>query len=83
MFPGELKLRIMTWVGCGEEAYYDKDTANNGNAYRNDGVDIESCSEGGYNIGWVEVGEWTEYTVYVDSSSQYIAEFRVASQNAQ
>ncbi len=34
---------------------------NNGYSYRNDGVDIEGCSDAvtnGYNVGWIENSEW-------------------------
>jgi len=44
-------------------AYYDNSTGNSGNQYRQNDVDIEACSEGGYNIGWTADGEWLEYTV--------------------
>lgn len=80
--PGRIQAENFD-IGCGDEAYYDKDAINNGGMYRTEGVDIESCSEGGYNIGWVQEGEWLEYTVVVDSSCDYIAEFRVAAQSAQ
>ncbi len=56
--------------------------ANNGGAYRNDGVDIERTSDlvgNGYNVGWIEAGEWLEYTVDVAASGLYDMRFRVAS----
>ncbi len=75
-------------------AYYDKEVENlqvstgtwtgwnNGWVYRNDGVDIEICSDketNGFNVGWIEFGEWMIYTVEVDEESSYSMEFRVAS----
>lgn len=45
-------------------AYSDNDTTNQGGQYRTtEGVDIEVCQEGGYNVGWMDAGEWLEYTV--------------------
>ena len=46
-----------------QKAYADRDDSNNGGAYRQTGVDIQDCLEGGYNLGWLETGEWLEYTV--------------------
>ena len=62
-------------------AYHDCDTVNNGGAYRpGAGVDIEPCSEGGFNIGWMCSGEWIEYTVDVARAGRYVVEARVASE---
>ncbi len=69
-------------VGGPGVAYRDIDPGNTGTAYRLDeDVDIENCSDsgGGYNLGWVNVGEWLEYTVEVPAAGQYIVETRVAS----
>ena len=55
---------------------------NNGNSYRNDGVDIEPCNDAftlGYNVGWIEEGEWLKYTVNVQQSGTYNLSFRVSS----
>jgi len=61
-------------------AYNDTDASNNGGAYRPaEGVDLESCSEGGFNIGWTSAGEWTQYTVTVSASGNYDITFRVSS----
>lgn len=76
-------------------AYFDTDTANfsgetgefqawnQGWNYRNDGVDIETCADGagtnGYSVGWIEDGEWMEYTVEVDSTAAYSLDIRSAS----
>lgn len=64
--------------GCEGVSYHDADSVNSGAAYRTEGVDIEGCSEGGYNVGWINTGEWLEYTV---SSSGGTFDFtqRVAS----
>jgi fibronectin type 3 domain-containing protein len=63
-------------------AYHDNDGGNSGGAYRSDDVDIESCGEGGYNVGWINAGEWIEYTVENISAGTYNIEVRVASNTA-
>ena len=58
--------------GCPGDAYFDKDEVNSGGQYRTgEGVDIEVCKAGGYNIGWVKTGEWLAYTVNVIKSGSY------------
>ncbi|MEJ2054027.1 MAG: carbohydrate-binding protein [Calditrichaceae bacterium] len=53
---------------------------NSGGQYRyNEGVDIEKCSEGGYNVGWTFEGEWMAYTVSVSKSATYQVTFHIAS----
>ena len=69
-------------TGGATVAYEDADAGNNGNAYRNDqDVDLEACSEGGFNIGWIREGEWTEYAVDVTVPGHYEVAARVASQS--
>jgi beta-glucosidase len=60
-------------------AYNDTTTGNNGNAYRNEDVDIEPSSEQGFNVGWIDAGEWLEYTVDVAVQGIYTLDARVAS----
>ena len=61
-------------------AYYDNEASNFGGAYRTtEGVDIQGCGEGGYNLAWTAAGEWLEYTVNVPTSGNYNVEARVAS----
>jgi hypothetical protein len=80
-------------LGRVNHAYYDQDYSNTdfggptnrGGAYRNDGVDIEPCSDqttNGYNVGWIEDGEWLQYTIEVKESGSYAFSFRVASEQA-
>lgn len=83
-------------LGRNRFAYFDNDTSdfhgsnggtftnwNQGWAYRNDGVDIEACTDkeatNGYNIGWSGNNEWMEYTVNVDSTAAYTFSVRSAS----
>ena len=67
--------------GCPGDAYYDRDNINEGGQYRpNEGVDIEKCTAGGYDVGWTHAGEWMAYTVTVSKSSTYQVSFFVSSQ---
>ncbi len=62
------------------ESYFDHDPSNNGGAYRPDeGVDIQPCSEGGFNTCWMMDGEWMQYTINVAESGEYDVTFRVGS----
>jgi hypothetical protein len=75
-------------------AYMDNDSANyhvstgkrtagnRGGQYRNDGVDIEVCTDSvtnGYNVAWTETGEWLQYTVNVATTGMYDVNIRTAS----
>ena len=64
-----------------EKAYWDFDDNNNGGAYRETAVDIQDCLEGGYNLGWIEPGEWLEYTVDVREAGNYDIVCRAGSPN--
>lgn len=66
--------------GCNTVTYYDKTSGNSGNAYRSDDVDMEASTEGGYNLGWTEDGEWLEYSVNIPSGT-YTVDARIASAN--
>lgn len=57
---------------------------NRGWAYRSDGVDIEKCmdvypNQMDYSVGWIETGEWMEYTVAADTTAAYSFDIRSAS----
>ena len=58
---------------------------NNGWIYRNDGVDIETCTDpfisNGFNIGWIDHGEWLKYTATVNQSGLYDINFCVSGFN--
>lgn len=82
-------------MGVIGEAYYDQVNAtyqvssgiftawNSGWAYRNDGVDIEPCTDpvngNGFNLGFLDEGEWTQYEVKVAESGVYNIEVRASS----
>ncbi|MCC5822510.1 MAG: family 16 glycosylhydrolase [Phycisphaerales bacterium] len=78
VIPGQIEAEHYD-EGYPGEAYHDNDVGNNGGAFRDDDVDIQVSSEGGYNIGWIENGEWIEYTVDVQAAGTYLLEARVAS----
>jgi len=64
--------------------YFDTTSGNNGGAYRSDDVDIEITNDegGGYNVGWIEPGEWLSYAnLNIPSSGRYALRMRVASEN--
>jgi chitinase len=62
-------------------AYNDLTTGNAGTAFRTDDVDIEATTDagGGYNVGWIQAGEWLEYTVNVTTAGTYTLTARVAA----
>jgi aryl-phospho-beta-D-glucosidase BglC (GH1 family) len=68
---------------------YEKITQNGiwniGWNYRNDGVDIEACSDfnsNGFNVGWIESGEWLKYTIKASESGIYKIKFYVSAEAA-
>ncbi|WP_370570251.1 carbohydrate-binding protein [Paenibacillus sp. JCM 10914] len=48
----------------------------------NDGQ-TEPSSEGGFNIGWIDPGDWLDYPVEVKESGLYKVSYRIAGPNAQ
>jgi hypothetical protein len=78
-------------IGANGIAYWDTQhknesgspgLANNGGRYRNDGVDIEETDDpvgNGFNVGWIDAGEWLRFTVDVTTPGSYAVTFRVAS----
>ena len=73
-------------LGRAGEAFSDTTTNspyNNGNAYRNEAVDIEPCTDSppgpGYNLGWLDPGDWVKYSVTPLASGPYSVTARVAS----
>jgi len=77
--PGIIELEDFD-TGCPGDAYFERDEANAGGKYRlNQPVDIDTCSEGGYTLGWLNRGEWTAYTVTVEDSKPYQVSFYIAA----
>ena len=83
-------------MGRNGSAYYDRQVANyhvstgnytswnDGWAYRNDGIDIQITEDNifsnGYNIGWIETGEWMNYTIYAEKEGYYDITIRIAAE---
>jgi beta-glucanase (GH16 family) len=66
--------------GPAGEAYSDTTSGNLGKAYRTDSdVDMEASSAGGYNVGWIDDGEYLNYTVDVATAGSYNIDISVAS----
>jgi len=77
--PGTIEVEDFD-KGCPGDAYYDRDEANAGGQYRtSEGIDIENCAAGGFNIGWTNNGEFMAYTVTVSKAATYQASFFVAT----
>lgn len=78
--PGKIEAEDYD-IGGVDTAFHDTTWGNEGGEYRSDDVDIEVTTDlgGGYTVGWIEEGEWLEYTVDVASAGQYDIEVRVAS----
>lgn len=79
--PGVLQVENYD-EGCFGASYVDADAENQGGDFRLDeGVDIQSTTDigGGYNVGWTDVGEWTEYSVTVATTGEYAVTARLAS----
>ena len=65
--------------GANGATYWDSSAGNSGGQYRSTDVDVEACSAGGYNVGWIASGEWLNYTVNVSAAGTYQLDFRVAA----
>jgi len=83
-------------LGTNGKAYSDKDFVNyrvetgnfdewnKGNTMRNDGVDILPCKDAesnGYQVSFIEDGEWLQYTIEVPKEGKYNVALRYASEN--
>ncbi len=63
-------------------SYHDYEPENLGPGSRQDeGVDTEP-NDGSENIGWLEPGEWLEYTIEVEKTGLYDVEIRAGSINS-
>jgi hypothetical protein len=78
--PGKIEAEHYD-VGGEGIAYHDLSAGNSGNAFRTEGVDIEATTDTGtgYNVGWIQAGEWLEYTVNVTTAGTYTLSARVAA----
>lgn len=79
--PGKIEAEDFD-TGGEDVGHNDYDNVNNAGEYRiNEGVDIETASEGGFNVTDIIQGEWIEYTVDVATSGSYTLEARLASES--
>ncbi len=79
--PGRIEAENYDTGGEGV-AYYNTTVGNPGGVYRSDDVGIEPTSDtgGGYDVSWLNNGEWLEYTVNPpDATAVYSISVRVAS----
>ncbi len=63
-------------------AYLDLSPSNAGDYRMDEGVDSKTVTGEGATVGWIDAGEWLEYTVNVTESGLYSFDFRYASGNA-
>ncbi len=78
--PTKIEAEDYTWGGEGK-TYHDLIPGNQGLFYRADSVDIESCNDlgGGFNIGYIQSGEWVQYKIQSAKATNYNFTFRIAS----
>jgi beta-glucosidase len=79
--PGRIQAENYDTGGEGV-AYYNTTVGNSGGVYRTDDIGIEATTDtgGGYDVGWLNNGEWLEYTVNPpDPSAIYSLNVRVAA----
>ena len=80
--PGKVEMEHYD-VGPPGTAYKDNDPKNQGADYRkNTQVDIEKRGDAsnGHGVGWINAGEWINYTVEVKESGTYEIKIPVAAQ---
>ena len=62
-------------------SYHDWDTSNKGHGIRQDeGVDTQMEDQGHGSIGWINEGEWVEYTFQVEQETSVKVILRMASE---
>ena len=78
--PGRLEAEDYKLGGAGV-AYVDTGPGNVGGAYRSDDVDIEPTQDigGGFDVDWIDAGEWLAFEVNVTEHGHYDLTARVAS----
>lgn len=84
--PGRVQMEDFRCGGSGE-AFLDSTTSGPGSsAYRQDvgldGPDLALNPGGsGYHLGWINAGEWVEYTVNASNTGSYYIRLRYAAPN--
>lgn len=76
--PGKIEAENFDNGGQGI-GYSDADPVNSGGLYRSEGVDVEACADGGYDVGYTTAGEWLKYTVNITTPGTYTLQVRIAS----
>ena len=80
--PGKIEAEFFN-KGTNGLSYFDTDQTNNGGDYRpNEPVDVQQCSEGGFNVGWITDDEYLKYIVDIQQSGNYTMSFRTASEES-
>ena len=81
--PGTVQAENYDTGGQGV-AYNVTSVNGTANAYRSDGVDLETTSDtgAGYDLGWTASGQWFKYTVNVATAGTHTVSFRVAAPSA-
>ncbi len=80
--PGTIQAENYDLGGEGV-AYHDLTPTNMGGQFRTtEAVDLESCNEGGYDLGYTQNGEWYEYSVNVTTPGVYTLQARVSTNAA-
>jgi hypothetical protein len=78
MLPGTINAEDYDLGGEGV-AYHDTSAGNWGTADRQDDVDIEASTDGGFDVGWLDAGEWLNYTVNVPAAGSYVLDAAVTA----
>ena len=78
--PGKIEAEHYDHGGQGI-AYNDLTAGNSGNELRTDNVDLTATTDagGGYNAGYIQTGEWLEYSVNILTPGTYNLTARVAA----
>lgn len=63
-------------------SYHDQGLDNQGDYRKDEGVDASSNPIEGKVVGWINAGEWLEYSIYVQQAGLYNLSFRYASGNS-
>jgi hypothetical protein len=74
ILPGVVEAENFDYFPSAPEGktYHDLSAGNAGAVYRTaEDVDIETCSEGGYDVNNMEPGEWITYTVATPYAAKY------------
>ncbi|MGD0941755.1 MAG: RICIN domain-containing protein [Terracidiphilus sp.] len=81
--PGTVMAENYDLGGLGV-GYEVSSTNGTDNAYRSDGVDLETASAPatGNDLGWTASGQWFRYTVNVSTAGTYTVSFLVAAESA-